>query len=146
MYGRKSVGPRIEPSGTPALRIHWRLSMVLETSSKSVWSNVFWHVKVCRFRKCIQYTIHWDKTQILKKFPSDKIKGTKMPSSFFCEFQLITVLLLICNSYMSWSTRFLSLKLCMGFSVFSSISFSISICFFIYIFISISILFDCKTS
>ena len=146
MYGRKSVGPRIEPSGTPSLRIHCRLSMVLETSSKSVWSNVFWNVKVCRFRKCIQCTIHWDKTQILKKSPSDKIKGTKMPSSFFCEFQLITVLLLICNSYMSWSTRFLSLKLCMGFSVFSSISFSISIYFFIYIFISISILFDCKTS
>ena len=26
---------------------------------------------------CIQYTIHLHKTQILKKFPSDKINGTK---------------------------------------------------------------------
>ena len=59
------------------LRIHWRLSTVLKTSNKSVWSNVFWYVKVCIFWKCIQYTIHWDKTQMLKKFPSDKINGTK---------------------------------------------------------------------
>ena len=34
---------------------------------KSVWSNAFWSVKVCIFWKCIQYTIHWDKTQLLKK-------------------------------------------------------------------------------
>ena len=59
------------------LKIHWRLSTILETNDKSVWSNVFWYVKVCIFWKCIQYTIHWDKTQILKKFPSDKINGTK---------------------------------------------------------------------
>ena len=59
------------------LRIHWRLSTILKTSNKSVWSNVFWYVKVCIFWKCIQYTIHWDKTQMLKKFPSDKINGTK---------------------------------------------------------------------
>ena len=26
---------------------------------------------------CIQYTIHWDKTQMLKKIPSDKINSTK---------------------------------------------------------------------
>ena len=26
---------------------------------------------------CIQYTKHWDKTQMLIKFPSDKINGTK---------------------------------------------------------------------
>ena len=43
----------------------------------SVWSNVLWYVKVCIFWKCIQYTLHWDKTQMLKKFPSDKINGTK---------------------------------------------------------------------
>ena len=58
-------------------RIHWRLSTILKRSNKSVWSNVFWYVKVFIFWKCIQYTIHWDKTQILKKFPSDKINGTK---------------------------------------------------------------------
>ena len=56
------------------LRIHWRLSTILKTSNKSVWTNVFW---VYIFWKCIQYTIHSDKTQMLKKFPSDKINGTK---------------------------------------------------------------------
>ena len=40
--------------------------------------NVFWYIKVCIFWKCIQYTMHWDKTQMLKKkIPSDKINGTK---------------------------------------------------------------------
>ena len=53
-----------------SLQIHWRLSTILETSNKSVWSNVFWYVKVCIFWKCIQYTIHWDKTQMFKKFSS----------------------------------------------------------------------------
>ena len=59
------------------LRIHWKLSTILKTSNKIIWSNVFWYVKVCVFWKCIQYTIHWNKTQMLKRFPSDKINGTK---------------------------------------------------------------------
>ena len=37
----------------------------------------FWYVKDCIFWKGIQYTIHWDKTQMLKNFPSDKISGTE---------------------------------------------------------------------
>ena len=37
----------------------------------------FWYVKVYVFWKFLQYTIRWDKTQILKKFPSDKINSTK---------------------------------------------------------------------
>ena len=52
-----------------------------KNKQKSVWSNVFWYVKVCRFWNCIQYTIHWDKTQMLKKNHSDKINGTK--NAFF---------------------------------------------------------------
>ena len=60
-----------------SLRIYWRLLMILKTSNKSVWRNDFWYLKVCIFWKCIRYTIHWDKTQMLKKFPSDKINGTK---------------------------------------------------------------------
>ena len=48
-----------------------------KNKQKSVLSNVFWHVKACISLKCIQYTLHWDKTQMLKKFPSDKTKGTK---------------------------------------------------------------------
>ena len=44
---------------------------ILETSNKSVWSNIIWYVKACILWKYIQYTIHLDKTQILKKLPSD---------------------------------------------------------------------------
>ena len=69
-----------------------------KNKQESVWGNVFWHVKISIFWKSIQYTIHWGKTQILKKFPSDKITVQKIPSFFFREFQLIAVLLLICDS------------------------------------------------
>ena len=55
-----------------------------------------------------------------------------MPSFFFRELQLIIVLLLSRNSYMSWSTWSISLKLRVGFSVFDSTSFSLN---FIYLFI-----------
>ena len=44
---------------------------------KSAWSNVFWYVNVFLFFKFIQYTIHWDKTQMLEQFPLDKINSTK---------------------------------------------------------------------
>ena len=60
-----------------SLKIHWRLLTILKTINKILWFNVFQHVKVCIFWKCTQYTIHWDKTKMLKKFPSDKINGTK---------------------------------------------------------------------
>ena len=110
-------------SKLPYLKIQWRLSTILETSSKSVWSNIFWYVKICIFWKCIQYTIHWDNTQVLKKFPLDKISSTKNIFSFFRKLQRITVLLLISNSYMSWSARFVTLKLCAGFSITDSVPF-----------------------
>ena len=47
----------------------------------------------------------------------------KMPSVFFRELKLITVLLLIWDFYMSWSTRLISLKLYVGFSIFDSVLF-----------------------
>ena len=40
-----------------------------------------------------------------------------MLSFFFRELQLITVLILICDSYMRWSTKFVALKLCVPFSI-----------------------------
>ena len=110
-------------SKLPYLKIQWRLSTILETSNKSVWSNIFWYVRICIFWKCIQYNIHWDNTQVLKKFPLDKISSTKNTLSFFRELQRITVLLLISNSYMSWSARFVTLKLCAGFSITDSVPF-----------------------
>ena len=74
------------------LRAHWRLSTILETTNKKVRINVFWYVKVCIFWKCIQCIIHWDKIQILKN-PFRQIKLYKKSPFFFCEPQLITVLL-----------------------------------------------------
>ena len=46
----------------------------------------FWYVRICIFWKLIQYTIHWDKIQILKKFPSGKISVTKNILFFFVNF------------------------------------------------------------
>ena len=75
----------------------------------------FWHGKVYLFWKFIQYTIHWDKTQIFKKNLSDKTDLTKMYSFLFRELQHITLLLLIRNSYTSWSTMFISLEVSWDF-------------------------------
>ena len=78
---------------------------------------------ICKFWKFIQYNIYWDKTQMLKKFPLWKFLF------FFHELQLIVVLLLIRSSYTSWSTRAISLKLCVGFSIFDSVSFLLNVIF-----------------
>ena len=61
-----------------------------------------------------------------------------MSSFFFRELQLITVLLIIRDSYMSWSKRFMSLKLCVGFSIFDSVSFLLSFTFSVQIFLLVS--------
>ena len=80
--------------------------------------------------------------QMLKNIPFGKLNSTKMPSFFFRELQLITVLLLIYDSYISSNTRFVSLKLGVGFYIFDSVSFLKSI------FLSNKMhgLFDFKTS
>ena len=56
--------------------MHWRLSTILKTSNKSVWSNVFKFVKV--FILNVLNTLYIEiKHKSKKKFPSDKISGTK---------------------------------------------------------------------
>ena len=50
--------------------------------TKTVWSNVFWDVEIYIFWKFIQYTIHQNKTQLLKTFPSNKINDAKNALSF----------------------------------------------------------------
>ena len=69
------------------LRIHWSLSTILKTRKKvyEVFFVFFWYVTVCIFWECIQYTIHWDKTQMLKKNPLDKINGTKTALFFLSQ-------------------------------------------------------------
>ena len=110
---------------------------------KSVWSNVFWYLKLYIFWKCIQYTINWDKTQMLKKLPSDKINSTKNALFFLLRAPTHYNLLLICDSYMSWSTKFFFLKLCVGFFIFDSVSVLLK---FIILFNKMHGLFDFKTS
>ena len=56
----------------------------LKKQQKSVWTNVFWYIKVCMFWKCIQYNMQWDKTQMLKKYSLRKKKVQKVASFFFC--------------------------------------------------------------
>ena len=52
-----------------------------------------------------------------------------MSSFFFLELQLITVLLSICDSCMSWSARFFSVKVCWGFFIFDSVLFLLKFIF-----------------
>ena len=47
----------------------------LKNEQKSVWTNVFWYIKVCMLWKCIQHTIHWDETQMLKNLLSFLSRG-----------------------------------------------------------------------
>ena len=69
----------------------------------SVWSIVFWYVKICIFWKCIESvfnTLYIEiKHRCLKKFFRTKYTVQKCPRFFFRELQ-------------RQSTRFLSLKLC----------------------------------
>ena len=131
------------PYQKPMLRIHWRLLTIIKQAIKVYEVMFFWYVNACIFWKCIQYTIHSDKTQILKKSLRVKSKVQKIPCVFFRKLQLITVLLLICDSYMNWSTKFLSLKLFVGFSIFDSSSFLLK---FIFLFNKMHGFFDFKTS
>ena len=74
-------------------------------------------------QKCMKLSFLTCKSiNILKVVYTLRIKQAvqKMLSFFFRELQLITVLLLICDSYMSWSPRFVSLKICVEFSIFWS--------------------------
>ena len=113
-----------------------------KNKQKKKWSNVFWFAAVCIFS--VQYTRSVFNTLYIEikhkcyKFPSVQ----KMHSFFFRKLQLITVLLLTCDSYMSWNTRFLCQKLGVGFSIFSSVLFLLK---FIFLFNKIHELLDFET-
>ena len=90
--------------------------------------------------------IHWKLSTTLKKakkFTSYKINGIKNALFFFREQQLIIVLLLISDFNMSWSANFVSLKLCVGFSICDFVPFLLKFTFF---FIKMHGLFDFNTS
>ena len=58
---------------------YWRFSMIFKVSNKIIYSNVFWYKKVYIYWKFIQCKTQWDKPQILKKFPLEKLSVTKNP-------------------------------------------------------------------
>ena len=55
---------------------------------------------------------------MLKKFPSDEINNTKIVLFFLSRASTHQSFVLIFYSYMHKSTRFFSLELCVGFSIF----------------------------
>ena len=68
----------------------------------------------------------------------------KMLSLFFWELQAITVLFLICDSYMSSRySRFISLNLCVQFSIFEFVLFLLK---FMFLLKKMHELFDFKMS
>ena len=112
-----------------------------QDKQKCGWSNAFWYIKVCIFWKCVQYTIDWDKAQMLKKFSSDKASGTKNTlfsfvssnsSQFYFQFAIL-----------AWAkVEGSSLKNFVGFSIFDSVLLSK----FIFLFNKMHGLLDFKTS
>ena len=69
--------------------------------------------------KVYSVTIHWDRTQILKKSPSNKINGTK--KSFF--------FLLRTPTNQSFTFHGFLLKLCAGFPIFDYVPFLLKFLF-----------------
>ena len=103
------------------LKIHLKAFSDFKKKQKCVRSNVFWYVKVCIFWKCIQYIIHWDKTQILNKFVSDKLNGAKYVPFFFASCNLSQFDFWF--AILIWGEANVSIKLCVRFSIFDSASF-----------------------
>ena len=104
----------------------------------------FCYVKVYTYSERVFNTLYIEIKHVLKQIPLGKMNGVKKKSSFFFrELQLITVLLLICDFYMSWSIRFVSQKLFVGFSIFDSVLFLLK---FIFLFSKMHGLYDFNTS
>ena len=100
------------------LRIHWRLSTILKASNKSVWSNVLLY-KFWKNSLLFNTLYIWKKHK--NSFGQDK---RYKKCTFFRELQLITVLLLICNSCKSWKPKVhLSKSVCVWFCIFDSVFF-----------------------
>ena len=81
------------------------------------------HIKKYAFSESVFNTLYIEIKHKFEKISLGQNKRYKNALFFFREVHLITDLLLTCDSYMSWSTRFVSLKLCAGFSIFDSVLF-----------------------
>ena len=105
------------------------------------WSKTIF--KVYKFGKFIQYAIHWNKTQILKNFSSDKINVTKYALFFISRaLALNAVLRIIPDFCTSWSTSFIS-SMCGIFHIRFCLVF---VEVFTFLFSRKHVLFDFQTS
>ena len=102
-----------------------------KNKQKISWSKVFDICKIIYILEIcsIPYTLRQN-TNASKICLGQNERHKKLHTFFFCEFQvIITVSFLVHDSYNSWSANFVSLKMCMGFSIFDCVSFSLSIFF-----------------
>ena len=121
----------------PVKALYW---MYFQSETRSIfsvpyfWVNWLWGFKnkqndfknkqtnVCKSMYILKvysmHYIHWDKTQMLKKIPLDKRNGTKFFLSRPLTHHSFTFSL-----WFLYKLRFVSLKLCMGFSIFDSATF-----------------------
>ena len=70
----------------------------------------------------MHYIIHWGKTQMSKKIPSDKMNVTKNAVFFLSRAPTHRSFTFNLQPYTIWSTWFISLKLCVGLPIFESVS------------------------
>ena len=70
------------------------------------------YLKIWTMYKIWKYFEKGQVIEIKHIFPLDKINSSKMPCFSFHKLQLFTVLLLICDSHMSWNARFVSKTMC----------------------------------
>ena len=104
---RKQLFPNVYKKGL--LKDTLKAFNDLETSNKSVSSNVFWYVKYA-YSESVFNVLYIEIKH--KQFSSEKINNTKNAFFYLSRTPIITVSHLICDSYKSWSTSFVSLKLC----------------------------------
>ena len=125
-------------------RVRFKDTLNAFSNFKNKQKSMKWCFLICKSMYILKaYSVHYTLRQNINftNTPSDKMVQ-KMHSFFFHELQLIKVLILICDFYMSWSTRFVSVKLCVGFSIFDSVSFLLK---FVFLFNKMHGLLDFKT-
>ena len=96
-----------------------------KNKQKSVWSNAFWYVRSMYILE--MYSIHYTRRQNTN---AKKISFGQNEACSLFSFQAP-----IHHSFMCWSTRFISLKLCEGFSIFDSVSFLLKFIFLFKVYI-----------
>ena len=96
------------------LWMHWSLLAIFD----------FWYAKVCILWKFFQYSIHWDKTDMLKIFFGQNKRYKKCPlfsfaSSNSWRFSFLFAIFIRAKAQCSFHLS----KLCLGFSIFDSVLF-----------------------